>query len=398
MEQEKKSKKSKIKIIAILLLIIMLILVALLVCYGYYINLNNNEERNIEDIFNKNNEAFLEFNETIEYGRELSYEELVNKLINIDNLKENTTIKIWLNDQEMIENTIYKFDTIGDQNVKILLCNNYEYKIINEKNRIIENIKELQLKVVDSKFPVITGVSNKEITVGDKINLLDGIYAQDEIDGELEVITTGNVDINKAGEYTIKVSATDKNGNVSEQEFKVTVKEKQVVPAKVNSTNSSNKTSNNTNNNTNTSNSTNTNSNVATKDSNTKDGRLQLAKQEAKKVVAKIITPGMSNYDKAYAIFKYLHNNVATQTNQSNEAYKTNYGNEAYAALILKKAACSGFCKAVTLLCNEAGLQSKHINANQWAHQWNTVLINGEWIILDAQGGIFGGTQHPLEY
>lgn len=106
----------------------------------------------------------------------------------------------------------------------------------------------------------------------------------------------------------------------------------------------------------------------------------------------------MSNYDKAHAIFKYLNTNVTIQTDQSNEAYKTNYGNEAYAALIMKKAACSGYCKAVTLMCNVAGLQSKHINANQWKHQWNTVLINGEWIILDAQGGIFGGTIHPLEY
>ena len=71
------------------------------------------------------------------------------------------------------------------------------------------------------------------------------------------------------------------------------------------------------------------------------------------------------------------------------EAYKTNYGNEAYAALILKKAACSGYCKAVTLMCNAAGLQSKHINANKWEHQYNEVYAGGRWIKLDAQGGIF---------
>lgn len=145
--------------------------------------------------------------------------------------------------------------------------------------------------------------------------------------------------------------------------------------------------------------STNANSKVTqSNDSSTKNGRLQIATAEAKRVVESIITPEMSDYEKAYTICKYLFYNVTTQYNQSNEAYKTNYGNEAYAALIMKQAACSGFCKAVTLMCNAAGLQSKHINANQWTHQWNTVLINGEWIILDAQGGIFGGTVHPLEY
>ena len=114
-------------------------------------------------------------------------------------------------------------------------------------------------------------------------------------------------------------------------------------------------------------------------------------------MVGQITKPSMSVEQKAQAICSYLYQNVARQTNQSNEAYKANFGNEAYAALILKKAACSGFCKAVTLMCNAAGVQSKHINANSWQHQWNTVLINSEWIILDAQIGLLGGTVHPLE-
>lgn len=136
----------------------------------------------------------------------------------------------------------------------------------------------------------------------------------------------------------------------------------------------------------------------------TKAQREELAKIEAKKVINKIITPDMNKLQKAEAIFKYLHSTVETQHNQSNEAYKTNHGDEAYGALILKKAACSGVANAVTLLCNEIGLKSQHINKNKWKHQWNKVLIddnsfpeeNEHWIVLDAQGGFFGD-QHPFE-
>lgn len=102
------------------------------------------------------------------------------------------------------------------------------------------------------------------------------------------------------------------------------------------------------------------------------------------------IQPGMSEHDKAETIFLYLCNNVAFQDEQSNAAYQTNFGNTAYGALVLKKAACSGFCRAVTQLCDAVGLKSRHINAGEWTHQWNKVSINGEWIVLDAQGGIFG--------
>lgn len=417
MEELKVKEKNKIKkgkrIARIIFIIILLVIVVSGVSYYYYTYLVSKEEKNIEEIANKNREALLEFNEVLEYGSELSYEELLNKLLNLDNIKEDTDIKILINGQEIIKDSVYKFETIGNYSVKVLLSNRYDYTIIIPKFKIIESTKESQIIVKDTKMPVISGITNKEITVGDEINLLEGISAQDEVDGELEVTIEGNVDNQKAGEYIIKVSAIDKNENMAKQEFKVVVKEKQTTTiAKSNSSTSNKKTStsssktstsnNKTSNSTSTATNSSSNSNIGTttssNDTSTKNARLQLATAEAKRVVSKMITSGMSDYEKAHAIYNYLHSNVARQTNQSNEAYKTNYGNEAYAALIMKKAACSGFCKAVTLMCNAAGLQSKHINANQWTHQWNTVLINGEWIILDAQGGIFGGTVHPLDY
>lgn len=129
----------------------------------------------------------------------------------------------------------------------------------------------------------------------------------------------------------------------------------------------------------------------------TKEGRLILARQEAARIVSEIITPKMTKYEKAVAICDYITETVEVQYDQSSEAYKTNFGNEAYAALIMKIAACSGRCKAVTLMCDAAGLESEHVNQGLWTHQWNRVKIDdGSWIVIDAQIG-FVGERHPLE-
>lgn len=129
----------------------------------------------------------------------------------------------------------------------------------------------------------------------------------------------------------------------------------------------------------------------------TVQGREELARAEAQRMAAIIIKPGMTETEKAIALGTWLHENAGLQTNQSNEAYKTNFGNEAFAVFFFRCAACSGFCKAMTMLCDIVGLKSQHINQNQWTHQWNKVYCDGKWIIIDAQGGLFGGEHHLLE-
>lgn len=116
-----------------------------------------------------------------------------------------------------------------------------------------------------------------------------------------------------------------------------------------------------------------------------KQKREQEARAAAKKIAGEIISDGMTEEEKAFAIASYMWNNVEKQMDQSNDAYKKNFGNEAYAALVLHKAACSGVCKGVKMLCEEVGLECQHINAHQWTHQWNLVKVNGEWVVLDGQ-------------
>ena len=116
-----------------------------------------------------------------------------------------------------------------------------------------------------------------------------------------------------------------------------------------------------------------------------KKQRTKMAKKQAKRIVKTYTRPSMSKQEKAYRLAMYLYTNLAQQWNQSGSAYKKNYGNEEYAALNMHLAACSGYCKAYKMLCKEAGIPCKHVNANKWTHQWNKVKIDGKWYKVDTQ-------------
>ena len=104
------------------------------------------------------------------------------------------------------------------------------------------------------------------------------------------------------------------------------------------------------------------------------------------------IRKGMSEYDKALAVFLYLRSNCsyARRGLQYNNA---NNANNAWGALVYNEAQCSGFARAMKALCDGVGVKCKYVHANSKAvnpsHQWNEIRINGKWYIVDAQGGFF---------
>ncbi len=386
-KKEMKKTKKKLPLWVIILIISLLMIITLILSFVVYYNKRKNiYDNNIVEITKDINSSFKDYKENVEYKNVWTYDDIINNLIKKDKLKNNTTINIEYAGNKISNKDNISFNVVGESKITIILKYTYKYKILKEINKDIEVKKDIILNVVDTIKPVITGVSNKEITVGDSINLLDGITAMDEADGPLEVKIEGTVDTNVAGTYNLKVYAEDLNGNRTEQEFNVTVKEKPVINNNTSSSNKSNKKSSSSN-----------SSSTSSNDASTKEGRLNIARKEAYRVVSQIIKPGMSNYEKARAICDYITYNVEAQTNQSTEAYKTNFGNEAYSALIMKISACSGRCKAVMLLCEAAGLQCQHINAGAWSHQWNKVLIDGVWYTLDSQIGLLTDGPHPLE-
>lgn len=75
--------------------------------------------------------------------------------------------------------------------------------------------------------PVLNGVVDKEIKVGDSFNPMEGVTAKDKEDGDLtkNVKVTGNVDTTKAGEYKLIYSVADSKNETTTAERKIIVKE-----------------------------------------------------------------------------------------------------------------------------------------------------------------------------
>ena len=404
MEVEKNIKKENkhMKIFLIISMVLIILGLLLLIAREGYIYYKQQENK----IKEQNQKALKSKSEIVEYGDNISYEDVLSELIAVSDIASGTTYTVKIDGKTLEPTESYKAEKVGDLPIIIEThCSTLLFKNITNQKENIWNVE-------DTQKPIIEGVSNKEITQGDDFDAKAGIKAVDAVDGNLEIVIEGNVDTTKVGEYKLTVKAVDKNQNETSQEFTVTVKKKEEKTVKdntntsKNNTNTSNNNTNTSKNNTNTSNNNtntsknNTNNNNANQTSNpasTKEGRLKLAKEEAKRVVSKIITNGMTKKEKAIAICNYIYETVESQNDQSTEAYKKNYGDEAYAALILKKAACSGRCHAVTLLCNEAGLESQHVNENLWKHQWNKVKIDdGSWLVIDSQINLYG-LSHPLE-
>lgn len=94
-----------------------------------------------------------------------------------------------------------------------------------------DEIALFDFKIKDTKKPVIELVKeNVTINYGEKYEPKKNVKSvKDEVDGDLDYKLEGKVDSKKAGTYTIKVTATDKNNNTSTKEFNVKVKKKVVV-------------------------------------------------------------------------------------------------------------------------------------------------------------------------
>lgn len=200
-----------------------IILIGIGITYYAVIKRDNKEIAKIKH--NLENRLTLE-NKAYEYGSEIKLQEL--------NLDDN--VKVYVNSQEL--NGTYKFTEVREYKLKAEMSQTYK-RFLNKEEIITAN-KEVIINVEDNNKPTIDGVSDKEITEGDNIDLKQGITARDEIDGNLEVIIEGEVDTNKVGEYEIKVKATDKNNNTTEVTYKVKVNAKTEEVVKSDNLSSSN--------------------------------------------------------------------------------------------------------------------------------------------------------------
>lgn len=108
-------------------------------------------------------------------------------------------------------------------------------------------------------------------------------------------------------------------------------------------------------------------------------------------VLAKIITPNMSDFDKVKAIHDWLLNNVAYDENvyTSAGAAKTSYTVEGL--LDTGIAVCDGYAKTFLSMAQRAGLEANRVTGqaispygNRESHAWNQVKADGQWYNVDV--------------
>lgn len=156
------------------------------------------------------------------YNKELTY-------------KENITIKIGENvptvssyfkkeDLKRLKDKDIKWNHINIENNRIYYSGNY-VGYINFRNKKIK----LGLEVIDDIKPTIDGVEDITIYVNEDVDLLKNITVSDNSHGDINIKVVGEFDNTKACEYQLSYEASDESGNKETKDFKLIVKEKEVI-------------------------------------------------------------------------------------------------------------------------------------------------------------------------
>lgn len=120
--------------------------------------------------------------------------------------------------------------------------------------------------------------------------------------------------------------------------------------------------------------------------------------KKAKEIVASVVKPGMTDMQKATALYDYLSANTKYDYSALNDYVEQENGalvyvrQTAYSALCEGKAICQGFAKAYKLLCDEAqipcivfyGTTKRAGGGGDVAHAWNRVYLDGAWRTVDS--------------
>lgn len=109
---------------------------------------------------------------------------------------------------------------------------------------------------------------------------------------------------------------------------------------------------------------------------------------QARKIVAKLVKPGMSDFQKE----KLLHDYIATYVSYDDSLRKYT----AYEALKTGEAVCQGYALLTYRLMDEAGIPVRIVSGSvsTGLHAWNKVKLGGQWYNVDTTWD----SQNGLDY
>ncbi len=226
----------------------------------------------------------------------------------------------------------------GDQTVTIVLTD------------MGGNTTQLQATLtltVDREAPVITGVADKIVYLGESVSYLSGITVSDDMDPEPTVeVDRSAVDLTTLGEYPITYTATDASGNTTVVSCVVKVLEKKdyYVP-------------------------------------------YETIYQEVDEILAEIITEDMTLQKKVWAIYVWIRTNN-TYVNHSD---KEDWMQAAHVMMTEHKGDCFNYYALCKLMLDRLGIPNMDVRKvknyeGDSDHYWSLVSLDGgnTWYHVDT--------------
>lgn len=173
--------------------------------YKIYYQVNDKEySLNVRSV-DSNPPTFETVDLDVDLGTDISCEQMVK------NIDDETETRVSFKEK-------YDFSKVG----------NYEVVIVVEDEAGNKTEKNAQVKVVkDEEKPTLTGLNQMFVYVNGSVDYLKGVTAKDNRDKDPQIhVDDSQVDLTKAGTYTIKYTVKDRSGNSQEYTRKIIVKEK----------------------------------------------------------------------------------------------------------------------------------------------------------------------------
>lgn len=142
----------------------------------------------------------IEFTENIE----VNVNESVNKYQFVKSIE---------NGKIITENTLIDTSSVGEKNISLTVKPVFGP----------EKVFNYSVLVVDHESPQISFTSHLETTLGNEIDLLKGVSVTDNSGEEITATIEGSYDFQSLGEYKLKYVACDSSSNKSEEEFILSV-------------------------------------------------------------------------------------------------------------------------------------------------------------------------------
>ena len=104
--------------------------------------------------------------------------------------------------------------------------------------------------------------------------------------------------------------------------------------------------------------------------------------EKADEIIAEVIKDGMTDLDKALAVYLYMAKNYTPNGDRENLDRDTIYG-----AMILQSPACGGYAGAYQFVMKKLGIRCEIADSHSAGHLWNYIELDGKWYHADVSWG-----------